>query len=77
MDWFDWLISTRFTGSGFKVQRIRVQGSRFSPVAGQKNGRSNRKRNYIFVINDEVSYERFKAKGSRPKAQRFRITFSL
>ena len=35
-------------------------GSGFSPSAGLKSGQINRERNYIFVINDEVSYEMFK-----------------
>jgi len=38
---------------------VIVQGSGFSAAAGQKNGQSNRIRNYIFVINGVVSYERW------------------
>ena len=37
----------------------------FSAAAGQKNGQSNRIRNYIFVINGVVSYERFRVQGLR------------
>jgi hypothetical protein len=31
-----------------------------SAASGLNSGQFNRKRNYIFVINDVVSYERFK-----------------
>jgi hypothetical protein len=48
-------LNKRFNGSGFRVQRFRVQPSRW-PWSGQ----SNQKRNYIFVKNDVVSYKRFR-----------------
>jgi hypothetical protein len=44
------------SGSGFG-------GSRFSPAAGLKSGQFNQKKNYIFVINDVVSYKRFRGSG--------------
>jgi hypothetical protein len=52
---------------GLRVKRFRVQPSR----RPKKRPVKSRERNYIFVINDEVSYERFKVQ--RFKVQRFSV----
>jgi hypothetical protein len=53
-------------GVGCEVQRFRVQPSR----RPKKRPVKSRERNYIFVINDEVSYEGFRVQPSRRPKKR-------